>query len=89
MQLTLRGLSPELEAYLQKLATEENISLNKAALKVLAKGAGLTENKKKRLLVRIWIICLVHGQTQRPRHSWNRSNLASKLIKIFGYETVV
>ncbi|WP_143309062.1 hypothetical protein [Candidatus Entotheonella palauensis] len=46
MQLTLRGLSPELEAYLQKLATEENISLNKAALKVLAKGAGLTENKK-------------------------------------------
>lgn len=46
MQLTLRGLSSELEEYLQKLAAEENISLNKAALKVLAKGAGLTESKK-------------------------------------------
>jgi hypothetical protein len=46
MQLTLRGLSRELEQYLQKLAAEENISLNKAALKVLAKGAGLTEDKK-------------------------------------------
>jgi len=45
MQLTLRGLSPELEEHLQKLAAEENISLNKAALKVLARGAGLTENK--------------------------------------------
>ncbi len=46
MQLTLCDLSPELEEYLQKLATEKNISLNKAALKVLAKGAGLTESKK-------------------------------------------
>ncbi|ETX00451.1 MAG: hypothetical protein ETSY1_11150 [Candidatus Entotheonella factor] len=46
MQITLRGLSPELEKYLQQLAAEENISLNKAALKVLAKGAGLTESKK-------------------------------------------
>jgi len=46
MQLTLRGLSRELEQYLQKLAAEENISLNKAALKVLAQGAGLMESKK-------------------------------------------
>ena len=46
MQLTIRGLSPELEKRLQQLAVEEQISLNKAALKLLAKGAGLTEEKK-------------------------------------------
>ena len=46
MQLTIRGLSPELEQRLQQLAVEEKISLNKAALKLLAKGAGLTEGKK-------------------------------------------
>ncbi len=46
MQLTIRGLSPELEQRLQQLAVEEKISLNKAALKLLAEGAGLTEGKK-------------------------------------------
>ena len=46
MQITLRGLSPELEGCIQNLAAEEKISLNKAALKLLAKGAGLTEEKK-------------------------------------------
>jgi hypothetical protein len=46
MQLTIRGLSPELEQRLQQLAAEEKISLNKAALKLLAKGAGLTEERK-------------------------------------------
>ena len=46
MQITLRGLSPELEERIQKLAVEEKISLNKAALKFLAKGAGLMEGKK-------------------------------------------
>ena len=34
MQLTIRGLSPELEQRLQQLAVEEKISLNKAALKL-------------------------------------------------------
>ena len=46
MQLTIRGLSPELEQRLQQLAVEEKISLNKAALKLLEKGAGLTEEKQ-------------------------------------------
>jgi hypothetical protein len=44
MQITIRGLSPELEQRIQKLASQEKISLNKAALKLLAKGAGLTED---------------------------------------------
>ena len=46
MQITLRGLSPELEQRIQQLAAEEQISLNKAALKLLAKGAGLTGGGK-------------------------------------------
>ena len=46
MQITLRGLSPELVQRLQQLAAEEQISLNKAALKMLAKGAGLMEGRK-------------------------------------------
>jgi hypothetical protein len=46
MQITIRGLSPELEQRLRKLATEERISLNKAALKLLMKGAGLAGGQK-------------------------------------------
>jgi hypothetical protein len=46
MQITLRGLSPELEQRIQQLAAEEQISLNKAALKLLSKGAGLMEGRK-------------------------------------------
>ena len=46
MQITLRGLSPELAQRIQQLALEEHISLNKAALKLLAKGAGLTVGRK-------------------------------------------
>lgn len=46
MQITLRGLSPELEQRIQQLAAEEHVSLNKAALKLLVKGAGLTEGRK-------------------------------------------
>ena len=46
MQITIRGLSPELEQRIRKLATEEQISLNKAVLKLLAKGAGIAEDQK-------------------------------------------
>src|SRR5215468_7147493 len=46
MQITLRGLRPELAQRIQQLALEEHLSLNKAALKVLAKGAGLTVGRK-------------------------------------------
>lgn len=39
-QLTLRGFDPELERRLRELARREGISLNKAALKLLRRGAG-------------------------------------------------
>lgn len=46
MQITIRGLGRALEEEIQKLAAEEGISLNKAAIRLLAKGAGLTEGNK-------------------------------------------
>ncbi len=42
-QLTLRGFDDELRDHLQRLAKHEGISLNKAALRLLRKGAGLTD----------------------------------------------
>ena len=42
-QLTVRGLDDELNASVRGLAERERISLNKAALKLLRKGAGLRD----------------------------------------------
>lgn len=42
-QLSLRGFDKELERKLKELARREGVSLNKAALMLLKKGAGLTE----------------------------------------------
>lgn len=43
-QLTVRGFDEELSAGIQRLAKREGISLNQAALRLLRKGAGLTED---------------------------------------------
>lgn len=40
-QLTLRGFDPELEKRLRDLAIRDNSSLNKAALKLMRRGAGM------------------------------------------------
>ena len=40
-QLTVRGFDDELSAAIQRLARREGISLNKAALRLLRRGAGL------------------------------------------------
>lgn len=40
-QLTLRGFDPELEQRLRELAERDQLSLNKAALKLMRRGAGL------------------------------------------------
>ena len=45
-QLTVRGFDDELSAILRRLANQEGISLNQAALRLLRKGAGLTDNDK-------------------------------------------
>ena len=44
-QLTVRGFDDELDAIMRGLAKREGISLNQAALRLLRKGAGLTEDR--------------------------------------------
>jgi len=44
--LSIRGIDPRVSAELRRIAAEEGISLNKAALKLLAKGAGITPEKR-------------------------------------------
>lgn len=43
-QLTVRGFDDELSASVHRLAKREGLSLNQAALRLLRKGAGLTED---------------------------------------------
>ena len=42
-QLTIRGFDEQLEKCLRQLAAERQISLNRAALALMRRGAGLTE----------------------------------------------
>jgi len=42
-QLSLRGVDKELERRLKEIARREGVSLNKAALMLMKKGAGLNE----------------------------------------------
>jgi len=43
-QLSLRGFDKELEQRIRQLARQERISLNKAALKLMRRGAGITDS---------------------------------------------
>ena len=45
-QLSLRGFDPELEKRIRDLARKEGISLNRAAIRLARKGAGLQEGGK-------------------------------------------
>jgi plasmid stability protein len=42
-QLTVRGFDEELEARLREVAEKEGVSLNKAVLTLLRRGAGMSE----------------------------------------------
>lgn len=44
-QMTIRGFDERLERYLRRLARERGISLNRAALLVLERGAGLAPER--------------------------------------------
>ena len=44
-QLTLRGFDEQLSASLRRLSKREGLSLNQAALKLLRKGAGLSDDR--------------------------------------------
>jgi hypothetical protein len=49
-QITVRGLDPGLEAEIRRVADEEGISLNKAALRILRKGAGLQDRPARQVI---------------------------------------
>ena len=44
-QLTIRGFDDELEGRIRQLASREGISLNRAVLRLLRRGAGLGDGK--------------------------------------------
>lgn len=46
-QLTVRGFGDELGAAMHRLAARDKISLNQAALKLLRRGAGLSEDVER------------------------------------------
>ena len=45
-QLSLRGFDKELERRIREMARKERISLNKAALKLMRRGAGIAESSE-------------------------------------------
>jgi len=45
-QLSLRGFDPELEKQIREIARKEGISLNRATLRLLRRGAGLEKGSK-------------------------------------------
>jgi hypothetical protein len=49
-QLTVRGFGDELERRIRRLAERENISLNKAALRLLERGAGLEPMPERKVI---------------------------------------
>ncbi len=51
MQITLRGISRELSEALTRLAKSEGVSLNKAALKLLCRGAGLVKEPPSKTVI--------------------------------------
>lgn len=49
-QLTIRGFDPELESQLKKVASEEGISYNQAALRLMRRGAGLARPGRRNVV---------------------------------------
>lgn len=47
-QLTIRGFDPELERKIRVVAQQEGISINKAALRLLRRGASLEDDGEAR-----------------------------------------
>jgi hypothetical protein len=46
-QLSLRGFDPEVEKKIRETARKEGISLNRAVIRLLRKGAGLEQGSKR------------------------------------------
>ena len=72
-QLTVRGFDDELSASLRRLAAREGISLNKAALKLLRKGAGLSDGVKRGNTVGSSLDHLIGRWTEEEARQFDRA----------------
>lgn len=68
-QITVRGFDDELSASLRRLAKREGISLNRAALRLLRRGAGLAEGSGQADTVGAAFDHLIGSWTPRSRRS--------------------
>ena len=72
-QLTIRGFDDELAGRIRQLANAEGISLNRAVLKLLRRGAGLGEHHDKPDLVGDSLDHLIGTWTAEDAAEMNRA----------------
>ncbi len=72
-QLTLRGFDDDLRDHLERLAREEGISLNKAALRLLREGAGLGPRAERRNTVGDSLDHLIGSWTEEQEREFRRA----------------
>ncbi len=72
-QLTVRGFDDELSDAIRGLARREGISLNKAALRLLRKGAGLADGSEGRARVGSSLDHLIGTWTQEQVDELNEA----------------
>ncbi len=77
-QLTVRGFDDELSAAMHGLARREGISLNQAALRLLRRGAGITDSKRNPNAIGSALDDLFGVWSQDEADSFNRA------IEVFG-----
>ena len=79
-QLTVRGFDDELAEIIRRVAERDRTSLNKAALKLLRKGAGLSENAGQ--------IDTVGSSLDHLIGSWSRDEAAEFDAALEDFETI-
>lgn len=72
-QLTIRGFDGELEQCIRQLAGREGISLNRAVLRLLRRGAGLEERYESPHVVGTSLDHLIGTWTDRESAEMNRA----------------
>lgn len=72
-QLTIRGFDDELADRIRQLASREGISLNRAVLKLLRRGAGLGERNHKPNVVGDSLDHLIGTWTKEEAAEMNRA----------------
>jgi len=72
-QLSLRGFDDELDRRIRERARREGISLNRAALQLLRRGAGLDEKGTRAMVVGNSLDHLIGTWSDRERRDFEKS----------------